>query len=143
VSKIDDSCREVVAGVDGAVACGVVDLASGALLGIHNAPDCTQPMDQAVAAAATRLFRGGAIGRLAQLVQAPCAAYDGFAGTGATSTNRCLHEVHVTSEHHYHFAKTICDGKAAMMLVTRKTTCLGLGWAQLRSAIPHVETLVT
>ena len=51
-------------------------------------------------------------------------------------------EVHVTSEHNFHFAKTIKKGKAVIMLVTKKTTNIGMGWAQLKAAIPSVEPLV-
>jgi hypothetical protein len=39
----------------------------------------------------------------------------------------------------YHFAKVIKGGKAVMMLVTKKTTNIGMGWAQVKSAIPAVE----
>ncbi|MEY2932348.1 MAG: hypothetical protein RL033_3097, partial [Pseudomonadota bacterium] len=33
-------------------------------------------------------------------------------------------------------------GRAVLMLITRRTTNLGLGWAQLRASIPDVEALV-
>ena len=53
MSKIDDTCREVVDKVDGAVACGVVDLSMGMLLGIHNSASYTQTLNELVAAATT------------------------------------------------------------------------------------------
>ena len=51
MGRIDDACRDVVASVDGAVACGVVDLDTGMLLGIHNAAGYTQTLNEIVAAA--------------------------------------------------------------------------------------------
>ena len=48
----------------------------------------------------------------------------------------------MTSEHNFHFAKTIKGGKAVIMLVTKKTTNIGMGWAQLKASIPVVEPLV-
>jgi hypothetical protein len=34
------------------------------------------------------------------------------------------------------------QGKAVIMLVTKKTTNIGMGWAQLKAVIPAVEPLV-
>ncbi|MBX7221486.1 MAG: hypothetical protein K1Y36_16165 [Blastocatellia bacterium] len=51
MGKIDDACREIVGNVDGAIACGVVDLDSGMLLGIHNTAQYTQTLNEIVAAA--------------------------------------------------------------------------------------------
>jgi hypothetical protein len=50
-----------------------------------------------------------------------------------------FNEIHIASVNNYHFAKTVKKGRAAIMLVTKKTTNVGMGWAMLRSVIPLVE----
>lgn len=134
MGKIDDACRNVVEKVDGAVACGVVDLDTGMLLGIHNAAQYTQTLNEIVAAASMDLFRGPNVGRIEQLVR----AHRGVPEDG----KHYFQEIHITSEHNFHFAKAIKDGKAVIMLVTKKTTNIGMGWAQLKSVIGVVEPLV-
>ncbi|HEX3764587.1 MAG TPA: response regulator [Kofleriaceae bacterium] len=134
MGKMDDACREVVTKTDGAVACGIVDLDSGMLLGIHNSANYTQTMNEIVAAASMDLFRGPNVGRIEQMVR----AHRGVPENG----EHYFQEVHITSEHNYHFAKALKKGKAVIMLVTKKTTNIGMGWAQLKSVIPMVEPLV-
>ncbi|MEZ4371532.1 MAG: response regulator [Polyangiaceae bacterium] len=134
MGKIDDACKEVVNNVDGAVACGVVDLDTGMLLGIHNTAQYTQTLNEVVAAATMDLFRGPNVGRIEQMVR----AHRGLPEDG----EHYFQEVHIASAHNYHFAKTMKGGKAVIMLVTKKTTNVGLGWAELRAALPKVEPLV-
>jgi hypothetical protein len=134
MGKMDDACRDVVTKVDGAVACGVVDLETGMLLGIHNIAQYTQTLNEIVAAATMDLFRGANIGRVEQLVR----AHRGQPETG----EHYFQEIHVTSNHNYHFAKTLKGGRAVIMLVTKKTTNIGMGWAMLKSVLPAVEALV-
>lgn len=134
MGKIDDACKEVVSMVDGAVSAGVVDLETGMLLGIHNAAQYTQTLNEMVAAACMDMFRGPNISRIEQLVR----SHRGVPENG----EHYFHEIHVSSEHNYHFAKVIKKGRAVIMLVTKKTTNIGMGWAQLKSMIPTVEPLV-
>jgi hypothetical protein len=134
MGKIDEACRDIVNHVDGAVACGVVDLDTGMLLGIHNASQYTQTMNEVVAAATMDMFRGPNIGRIEQLVR----SHRGVPENG----DHYFQEIHITSAYNFHFAKVIRNGKAVMMLVTKKTTNIGMGWAQLKAAIPAVEPLV-
>lgn len=134
MGKIDDACKDVVGKVDGGVACGVVDLDTGMLLGIHNSSQYTQTLNEIVAAATMDLFRGPNVGRVEQLVR----SHRGVPENG----EHYFQEIHITSEHNYHFAKTIKSGKAVIMLITKKTTNIGMGWAQLKSIIPAVEPLV-
>ncbi len=51
-------------------------------------------------------------------------------------------EIHVASDHNFHFAKSLKAGRAAIMLVTFKTINIGMGWAQLKAALPAVEPLI-
>jgi hypothetical protein len=131
MGKIDDACKGVVDNTDGGVACGVVDLDTGMLLGIHNSATYTQTLNEIVAAATMDLFRGSNVGRVEEMVR----KHRGVAEDG----EHYFQEIHITSKHNYHFAKTIAGGKAVIMLVTKKTTNIGMGWAQLKSAIPSVE----
>jgi hypothetical protein len=134
MGKIDDACREVVTKVDGAVAAGVVDLETGMLLGIYNSAQYTQTLNEIVAAGCMDLFRGANVSRVEQMVR----AHRGQPEDG----ERYFQEIHITSNHNYHFAKTIKKGRAVIMLVTKKTTNIGMGWAQLKSVIPQIEPLV-
>jgi hypothetical protein len=134
MGKIDDACREAVQSVEGAVACGVVDLDTGMLLGIHNNAQYTQTLNEIVAAASMDLFRGPGVSRIEQSVRKH---------RGIPEDNQhYFEEVHVSSKHNFHFMKTIKAGRAVIVLITKKTTNIGMGWAQLRTVIPSVEPLV-
>jgi hypothetical protein len=134
MGKIDDVLKQVVTKVDGAVACGVVDLDSGMLLGIHNSASYTQSLNELVAGATMDMFRGPNISRIEQAVR----AHRGEAEDGA----HYFDEIHVTSKHNFHFAKAVKDSRYVVMMVTKKTTNLGMGWASLRMALPNLEPLL-
>lgn len=134
MGKIDDACREVVDKVDGAVACGVVDLDTGMLLGIHNAAQYTQTLNEIVAAATMDMFRGANLQRVEQMVR----NHRGVPENG----EHYFEEVHISSANNYHFMKTLKGGKSVIVLVTKKTTNIGMGWAMLKSVLPTVEPLV-
>jgi hypothetical protein len=134
MGKIDDVLKQVVNKVDGAVACGVVDLDSGMLLGIHNSASYTQSLNELVAGATMDMFRGPNISRIEQAVR----SHRGEPEDGA----HYFDEIHVTSKHNYHFAKTIKGARYVVVLVTKKTTNLGMGWASLKVAIPSLEPLL-
>jgi hypothetical protein len=134
MGKIDDACKQVVDKVDGAVACGVVDLDTGMLLGIHNSSQYTQTLNEVVAAATMDVFRGANVSKIEQMVRS-------HRGEPEDGTHY-FEEIHITSKTNYHFAKTVKGGKAVIMLVTKKTTNIGMGWASLKQVIPAVEPLV-
>ena len=134
MGKMDDACKKVVESVDGAVACGVVDLDTGMLLGIHNSSQYTQTLNEVVAAATMDVFRGPNVSKIEQMVR----AHRGQTEDGA----HYFDEIHITSRHNFHFAKSLKGGKAVVMLVTKKTTNIGMGWANIKSAIPELEPLV-
>lgn len=120
MSSIDEACREIVDSVDGAIACGVVDLNTGRLLGIY-CPTYGQVLKDALAAATMDLLRG----------RTP--------PTGTGGDSRAVHEVHVMSGDNYHVAKVLKGGQAAVMLVTNRATNMGMGSAQMKAVIPKVE----
>jgi hypothetical protein len=134
MGKMDDACKKVVDGVDGAVACGVIDLDTGMLLGIHNASQYTQTLNEVVAAATMDVFRGPNVSKIEQMVR----SHRGVPEDGG----HYFDEVHITSKNNYHFAKAIKGGKAVVMLVTKKTTNVGMGWANIKQAVPVLEPLV-
>jgi hypothetical protein len=51
-------------------------------------------------------------------------------------------EIQLASKHNLHFAKTLKGGRAVIMLVTKRNTSLGMGWSQLKAAIPVLERLI-
>jgi len=51
-------------------------------------------------------------------------------------------ELHITAAHNFHFAKVIKGGKAVIMLITKKTTNIGMGWVNVKQAVPELEPLV-
>jgi hypothetical protein len=49
----------------------------------------------------------------------------------------------LTSRNNHHFAKCSRDGSAVVMLVTKRSTSAGLGWAQVRAALAAIEPLLS
>ena len=129
MSSVDEACREIVESVDGAIACGVVDLNTGRLLGIY-CPTYGQVLKDALAAATMDLLRGRAVGRTERSIST---------APGATGDDARVHEVHVMSGDNYHVAKVLKGGQAAVMLVTNRATNVGMGSAQMKAVIPKVE----
>jgi len=134
MEKIDIACERVVTAVDGGVACGVIDLETGNLLGIHNIRDYDDEQNDVVAAATVDLFRGPNVSRIEAMVRGERGDLE--------NGEHYFEEVQLTSKHNLHFAKTLKGGRAVIMLVTTRSTSLGMGWAQLRAAIPILERLM-
>lgn len=134
MGRIDEVCKEVVDHVDGAIACGVINLETGGLLGIHNASSDSGALNEVVAAATRDLFRGNNIRRIEQIVR----SHRGIPECG----DRHFREIHITSERSFHFAKATRDGRSIILLVTKRSTNIGVGWSQLKSIIPRIESLV-
>ena len=132
--SVEDICRDVVTGLEGAVAFGVIDLPTGTLLASHEDPGAPRGLGKTAAFVLADLLCGPHVTRLEQLARARLA--------GASAPGPMFHELHVTSENTHHFSKRIKGGRAAVVLVTRKTTSIGMAWAQLKSAIPRVEALL-
>ncbi|MFZ6179168.1 response regulator [Nannocystis pusilla] len=113
----DAACRRLAESVDGALACSVVDLARGVLVGHHERRRGAVALPEAaLAAAGVDLFGGRiALGR--------------------------LHEVQLTAAEHYIFARRLASREWALLLCTDRSISIGLGWAQLRAQIGLVESL--
>ena len=134
MGKIDEACEEVVLQVDGARACGVMDLNTGLLLGSHTAAEHPQALNEAVARATKDIFCGPHLDGIRRMLL----SHRGLPESGDSS----LQELHIISAHIFYFAKTIGDGRTVILLVTGKAINIGMGWAQLKASIPTVEALV-
>jgi hypothetical protein len=131
---LDEACKAVVTQVSGAVACAVVDLDSGFVLGQHSASALSPELLEVMARATLNMLRGPDVVTIEREIRKLRAVEE----TG----EHYFQELQLTSKQNLHFAVVLKDGRAVMMLVTRRTTNLGLGWAQLRAAIPGVEALL-
>lgn len=131
MGKLDDVLKKIVDETDGGVACGVVDLNTGMLMGIHNASNYPAEMNDLVAAAAMDLFRGKHLQEIQKMVR----MHRGVPEDGANY----FEEIHIASKHNFHFAKTFKGDSAMVMLVTNKSTNIGMGWAKLRQHLPEID----
>jgi hypothetical protein len=101
------------------------------LLGVHVAAAYPAELDAMVTRAALDLFRGSNVDRIERMVR--------LHREPGADAGPVFQEVHVTSDECFHFAKVINDGKAAIVLITLKWINQGLGWTQLKSALPKIE----
>jgi len=130
MADINGICQSVVGDVQDAQACGVVDLNTGMLIGVHHiVPYFTQSYLDAVAAAAVDMFRGKNVRRVEELLSKVRGAdvKDSFA------------EIFVSSTAVYHFMSLIQEKEAVVVLVTKKTTNQGMGWTSLRRAVDDLK----
>lgn len=134
MAKLDDIIRDVVASVDGALGCAVVDLSSGLLLSVHhNIPYFTQTYIEAVAAAAVDMLRGKNV----QTVEALLSSQRG------KPVEKTIQEVQMTTDSTFHFMSTFKDKPDALIvLITSRKANLGMGWAALRKSLPLVAPLL-
>lgn len=127
---ITQACKDVVDAIGASVACAVIALDTGNLLGFHHTDALGPQADRTIAAALHNLFAGADLTRLAAL------------GAPRGETPAPHQEVQLTSQHHHLFARTLADGTAAVAILTRKTINLGMGWALLRSNLGKLEPLL-
>lgn len=130
MATTDDVCKKVLESVDDALAVGVVDLNTGMLMGVHHSvPHFTQSYLDAVAAAAVEMFRGKNVRRVEELL----------------STQRgepmkdCFEEIFISSPRVFHFMITLEDKSAIVVMVTKKSSNQGMGWAALRGSRAEIE----
>ncbi len=121
-----EACRGLMASIDAAVACTIVALENGALIGHHQVSALVEPVGPMLAAATHALFAGHALAHLAALEIGP---------TGVEVTP----EAQLSAPRHYLFARVLPDGRSAVALLTRKTLNIGMGWALLRSNLLRSE----
>lgn len=127
---MNKTLETLVKEVDGALAATVVDLNTGLILGaFHNIPYFTQSYVDAVGAAAVDMFRGKTV----TAVETMMAAQRG------TEMKYHFKEIQITTDGTYHFMAIIPEKPDYLMiLVTRTTTNLGMGWMATRKALKRV-----
>jgi hypothetical protein len=122
---LDEACKAVVAQVSGAVACAVIDLDSGFVLGAHSASALSLELTELMARATLNLLRGPDVTAIEREIRKA----RGVAETG----EHYFQELQLSSEHSLHFGVVLKGGRAVLVLVTRRSTGVGMGWAQLRA----------
>ena len=129
MANLNTSCQDVVNDVQDALACGVVDLNTGMLMGIHHTvPYFTQSYLDAVAAAAVEMIRGRTVRRVEQVLSKH----------RGTEVKDSFEEIFIASKNVYHFMALIREKQSLVVLVTKKSTSQGMGWASLRNALDDI-----
>lgn len=126
--SVGDVCQKVVEGINDGVACGIVDLETGLLMGVHHlVPHFTPDYLDAVAAASVEMFSGRTVKRIEQLLSSMSGApiQDSF------------EEIFIASPRVFHFMLLIREKRMIVILVTRKSISQGMGWAALHNSIPE------
>lgn len=133
MAKLDDILQSVLADVDGALGCAVVDLESGLLLGVaHNVPYFTTSYLEAVAAAAVDMMRGKNVRAVESLLSSQ----------RGKPVNKMIKEVQMTTDNTYHFMATVSEKPDALVvLITKKSANLGMGWSSVRRNMPIIAPL--
>lgn len=117
-------CRQVLEKVEDCLAVGVVDLNTGMVLGVHHTvPYFTQAYLDAVAGAAVEMFRGRNVRKIEELLSSQ----------RGEPLKDSFEEVFISSAKVFHFMTAIKDKSTVVVMVTKKTTNQGMGWAALRA----------
>lgn len=133
MADLNTICQEIVEEVSDSVACAVVDLNSGMLMGVyHTVPYFTQSYLDAVAASAVDMFRGKNIRRVEQLLSKH----------RGREVKDSFQEIFINSVKVFHFMKIISEKDAVVVLVTKKTTNQGMGWRGLRGAVDDITAAI-
>ena len=128
---VADVCRKVVDNMNDGLACAIVDVNTGMLLGIHHlVPHFTTDYLDAVAAAAVEMFSGRTVKRIEQLLSSM---------TGVP-VQESFEEIFTSSRRVFHFMKLIREKQVIIILVTRKSVSQGMGWASLRNSVADFIT---
>lgn len=133
MSTVNDICREIVEDVDGALACSVVDLGTGLLIGIHHSiPYFTQSYLDAVAAAAVDMFRGKGVTTVEKLLSQ----------VRGEAIEKTFKEVQIATDNTLHFMSIVPDKPDVLVvLITKTSTNLGMGWASIKGAMGKITPL--
>ena len=130
MAKLDDILQSVLADVDGALGCAVVDLETGLLIGAaHNVPYFTSSYLEAVAAAAVDMLRGKNVRAVESLLSTQ----------RGKKVEKMIQEVQMTTANTLHFMATIAEKPDALIvLITNRKTNLGMGWSAVRRNMPLI-----
>ena len=124
--SISGVCQKVVENMSDGLACGLVDINTGLLMGVHHlVPHFTPDYLDAVAAASVEMFNGRTVKRIEQLLSS----------MSDTPVQESFEEIFTSSPRVFHFMKLIREKNVIVVLVTRKSVSQGMGWASLRNAV--------
>jgi hypothetical protein len=130
MASTQDVCKSILDKVDDCLAIGVVDLNTGMLMGVHHTvPYFTQAYLDAVAAAAVEMFRGKNVRRIEELISQQ----------RGEPIKDSFEEIFISSSKVFHFMVAMKDKGAVVVMVTRKGTNQGMGWAALRNGIAAIK----
>jgi hypothetical protein len=134
MANLDQITHEILSTVNGALGCAVVDLPSGMLLSVsHRVDYFTQTFIEAAAAAAVDIFRGNNILAVESLL----------AGQRGQPLEHSIQEIQMTTSTTFHFMSVVPEKPTALLvLVTSRSTSLGMGWASIRVNLPKIAPLV-
>ena len=128
LGSLQDLCDDIVADVEGAMGCALVDLTTGLPVTL-------------------KVRNGGLLDSSAmELLAATGVAYfNGTAGVNPAdpAPDDEIEEIQTTTDDAYFFMSRVPGGSQELLvLVTdRKSTNLGLGWMSMRQALGHIRTL--
>lgn len=133
MASLNELLQSIVSEVDGALGCAVVDLDSGLLLAAaHTVPYFTTSYLDAVAAAAVDMICGKNIRAIEAL----------FSTQYGKPMTKTIQEVQMATDYTYHFMATITEKpNALVVLITKKTTNLGMGWLTVRQNLSLIAKL--
>lgn len=134
MATLDQITGDILSTVNGALGCAVVDLPSGMLLSVsHNVHYFTQTFVEAAAAAAVDIFRGNNILAVEALL----------GNQRGKPLENSIAEIQMTTNTTFHFMSVVPDKPTAVLvLVTSRSTSLGMGWASVRVNLPKIAPLV-
>ncbi len=134
MSQMNDACKKVLDGVGDALVCGVFDLERKQAIEIVRVPEFSDVQQEMVTRAVMNLFRG---------INAKLLANRAHEQVGKpVMKGKGFREIQMAFEENFYFSKTINNGNAALILVTKENTNIGMAWVQLKSVIPIVEPLI-
>jgi len=124
---------QILADVDGALACLVCNLVSSDILAVaHDIEYFSEPYLEAVVAASVDMFRGKKVVAIENLLSS----------LSGTAIEHGVTELQITTMKTYHFMVTLPEKPDLLMvLVINRTVSLGRGWATLRKHLPEVSAL--
>jgi hypothetical protein len=133
MASLNDVCKGILADVDGALGCAVVDLGSGLMLAAaHSVPYFSQTYIDAVGAAAVDMFRGKNITAVEKLLTAQ----------RGKIVEKMLQEVQMTTPGTFHFMAIVPEKPDSLfVLITTRKANLGMGWSALRRAMVEAAPL--
>lgn len=104
------------------------------MLSLARNPQFSSEQEAASLTAVINLFRGTNAVKLSALV------HDQFGKQEIKTADSA--EIQIAFKKSFYFSKTIKNGEAAILLVTKETTNIGMAWVQLKSVISLVEPLI-